>query len=208
MRRNIRRHTHSYSDTAIQEEVWDLARENCWLLAAAVVAGTKKHRVLFNVLKTFIGNPRHLHLGVPHRGSIIAIDRSEVSLSMHQRIAHREILGHADKGFVHRRVTMRVVFSEHISDHGCGFLIFCGTAQPHLVHGKKDAAMHGLESVSRIWKGTCNNDRHRIVEIALLHFGNDWSRGNAPDGAECLAKRLLDGLLLCGSSFGFGSPLR
>ena len=42
--------------------------------------------------------------------------------------------------------------------------------EAHLLHGVKNAAVYGLESVADIGQGAADDDRHGIVEIRLLHL--------------------------------------
>ena len=46
----------------------------------------------------------------------IAIHRAEISLAVHQRIAHGEGLRHADQRIVDRRVAVRMVLAHDVAD--------------------------------------------------------------------------------------------
>ena len=61
------------------------------------------------------------HFGITHCSSGIVIDTTEISLTVDQRIAQREILSHADHGFVYGVITVRMIFPDNLSHHTGGF---------------------------------------------------------------------------------------
>ena len=54
--------------------------------------------------------------GIPHCRCTVAIARTEITLSINQRVTQRKILRHAHHGVVSRLVTVRVVFAQHVAD--------------------------------------------------------------------------------------------
>ncbi len=54
--------------------------------------------------------------GVSIRGRRVAVDRAEVALAVDERVAHREVLRHADQRVVDGGVAVRVVLTEHLAD--------------------------------------------------------------------------------------------
>ena len=65
---------------------------------------------------------------------------------------------------------MRVVFTHHISDDAGGFFGRFAGVQSQFEHTVKDAAVDGFEAVPHIGQSAGDDDRHRIVEVAVLHF--------------------------------------
>ena len=102
--------------------------------------------------------------GIPHRGGIVAVERTEVARAIHERIAEREGLGHADERFIERRVAVRVVAPHHVADDFCAFAEPGVGRQVLLPHRVQNAALNGLEAVPHIRQRTGGNDRERVVE--------------------------------------------
>ncbi len=69
--------------------------------------GDEVDRVLVDVGEQLVGDARQPRLGVAHGRRRVAVDRAEVPLPVHQRVAQRELLHHADERLVHRRVAVR-----------------------------------------------------------------------------------------------------
>ena len=76
---------------------------------AFVVVGLEVDGFLVDVFEQRGGDAGQARFGVPHGRGRIAIDGTEVALAVDQRIAHREMLRHADQGVVDRGVAVRVV---------------------------------------------------------------------------------------------------
>ena len=70
---------------------------------AVVVVGPEIDGFLVDVLQQRGGDAGEARLGVPHGRGRVAVDRAEVALPVHQRIAHGERLRHADQRVVDRR---------------------------------------------------------------------------------------------------------
>src|SRR4029077_11967112 len=102
--------------------------------------------------------------------STITIYRTEISLADDKRISHRKILRHLDHCVVHRSISVRMVFTEHITDDRRGFARLGRYREPRFLHRKKNAAVHRLEPITYIRQSTSGNDRHRVVEIRLTHL--------------------------------------
>ncbi len=71
---------------------------------------------------------------------------------------------------------MRVVFTDHVTDHTGGFLVRLVPVVAQLAHGKKHTAMHRLQSVARIRQRTTDDYAHCVVEVGLLEFVFDIDR--------------------------------
>ncbi len=58
----------------------------------------------------------HAGFGVAHGGGGVAVNGAEVALAIDQRVAHGEVLGHADHGVVDGLVAVGMVFAQHFAD--------------------------------------------------------------------------------------------
>src|ERR1700689_2866014 len=73
-------------------------------------------RFLFGVRELFFRDFRKARFGVPHRRRRISVHGAKVSLAVHERVAHVEILREADEGVVHGTVTVRMEFAQNFAD--------------------------------------------------------------------------------------------
>ena len=108
--------------------------------------------------------------GVPVCRRRVAVHRAEISLPVHQRVAQRERLRHADQRIVNRRVAVRVILAEHVSDDAGALLGGPVEVQAHLAHGVKNAAMDRLQAVADVRQRSTDDDAHRVVEIRPAHL--------------------------------------
>jgi len=69
----------------------------------------------------------------------VAIDRTKVTLSIHQRVAHREILRHTRHCVVYRHIAVRVIFTQHFTYDTRGFFERSIGANAHVGHGVENA---------------------------------------------------------------------
>ena len=77
---------------------------------------------------------RETRFGIPHRGGAIAVNGTEVSLTLHEWVAKREVLRHTNKRVVDGDVAVRMVFAHHLADDIRRFFelrIRSGTGVPH-----------------------------------------------------------------------------
>src|SRR5690606_138111 len=103
-------------------------------------------------------------------GGIVAVDGAEVALSVHQRVAHGEILRQAHDGVVNGGITVRVVFTDDVADDTGRFLVGTIPIVVEFVHGKQDTAMHRLQTISHVGKSTANDHAHGVIEVAAAHL--------------------------------------
>ena len=117
VRRNVGCHPDRDAGRPIDDEIRNRGRQNLRLLEAIIEVRREIDGVLVDVGEHLHRNPRQPRFGVPVRGGRIAVNRAEVSLAVDERIAKREVLHHAHERVVHRRIAMRVVFAEDVTDH-------------------------------------------------------------------------------------------
>ena len=121
-------------------------------------------------------------LGIAHRGRRIAVDRTEIALSIDQGQAHREGLRHAHERVIDRRIAMRVIFAHHVADDAGAFHVRPVGRVVVLVHREQNAAVHGLQPVAHVGQGAADDHAHRVSEIALPHFVGDGNRSDVGSG--------------------------
>ena len=130
----------------------------------------KINRILVDVGQNLLRNLPESNFRVTHRGWRIAVYGTKVTLAVHQRIAQRPILGHADHGVVHRGVPVRVVLTQYFPHYPRRFLVRTSGGVSHLVHSKQYPTVHRLKAVSHIRQRPGNNHRHRIIDVGGFHF--------------------------------------
>ncbi len=91
-------------------------------------------------------------------------------MAIHQRHAHREVLGHAHQGVIDRRIAMGVILAQHLTDDAGTFAVGAVAGETQLVHRIKNAAMHGLEAVAGVRQGPAHDDAHRILHVGARHL--------------------------------------
>ena len=170
VRRNIGRHADRDTRRSIDQQVGYLRRQYQRLVLGSVVIGTEVYGFLVDVIEEFLRDARHADFGVTHCRRVIAIDRSEIALTIDQRITQREILRHAHDGVVDRGIAVGMVFTDHIAHDARRFFISTIPFVRQLVHRKKHAAMHRLEAVPDIRQSAPDDDAHRVIEIGPPHF--------------------------------------
>ncbi len=167
VRRDLRRHADRDPLRAVHEEVRERAREDDGLLERAVVRQRPVDGLLVDVVADeVVGEAREADLRVAHRGGRVAVHGAEVALPVHERLAQRERLGHADDRVVDRRVAVRVVLAHDVADDAGGLLVRAARAVALLPHPVQDAAVHGLQAVAHVGQGAPDDDGHRVVEVA------------------------------------------
>ena len=167
---NVRCHAHGNSVAAVHQQVWYLRGHHRRLLQRVVEVVGHVHGVLLKVVHDVLAHFRQSALCVSHCGRRVAVDRAEVSLSVHERVSHVPVLCHAHQCSVYGAVAVRVVFSEHLAHHARAFLVRFVTGVAYAHHTVEYAAVYGLEAVAHVGQGSCHNHRHRVVDVRRLHL--------------------------------------
>jgi len=98
--RDVRRHPDGDPRAAVDQEVRQLRRQDRRLLLGPVVVVDVVDGLLVDVGQHLGRHRRQAGLRVPHRGRLVAVDRPEVALAVHERVAHRERLRQSDQRVV------------------------------------------------------------------------------------------------------------
>ena len=120
-------------------------------------------------------------LGVTHRGGGVAVNRTEVSLSINEWVTHGEVLRQADECVIEGAVAVWVVLAHHLTHDRSALAIGGAAREAHLTHRVEDAAVDRLEPVAHVWKGTRHDHAHRVIEVARAHLVFDTNRLNSGD---------------------------
>ena len=170
VRRNVGGHAHGDAVRAVDQQRRNARRQHRRLHRRVVEVGDEVHRVLVDVgqqLGRNRGQPR-FRVSVGRRR--IAVHRTEVALSVHQRVAQRKILRHAHRRVIHRAVAVRVIFAQHLAHHLGALHVLAVVQQPHVVHRIQNPPVHRLQPVADVGQRAPDDDRHRVVEIGALHL--------------------------------------
>ena len=192
VRRDVGGHAHGDAAGAVDQQVGQPAGQDQRLLLAAVVVGAEIDRFLVDVGQHLVRDLGQPDLGVAHGRGVVAVDRAEVALAVHQHVAHREVLRHAHDGVVDRLVAVRVVLADHVADDAGRLLVGPVPVVIELVHRVQHAPVHRLQAVARIRQRAAHDHAHGVIEVAAPHFlfetdgqgffgelghvGGDWTR--------------------------------
>ena len=167
MRRNVRRHAHRDAGGTICQKLRKGSWQHDRLLLGPIVIIFEINRVLgqaFHHRNGGVGQPRlRITLG---RG-VIAVDITEVSLTIHQRITHRKILRQPRQSIINRLVAVGVIVTHHLTDNLGAFTVTARRVQLQAAHGVHDPPMHRFHAVTRIRQGTVHNRGQRIRQIPI-----------------------------------------
>ena len=122
MRRDLRRHTDGDTAGTVHQQIRETAGQNGGFLQTVVVVGNKIDGVLVDIGEHFHGNFAHLRLGITVSSRRVAVDGTEVTVTVYQHVAHREILRQTHHCVINRGVAVRVISTQHGTD-GVGALM-------------------------------------------------------------------------------------
>ena len=170
VRGHLGRHTDGDTVGTVHQQVGELGGQDGGLLERSVVVVDHVDGVLVQVRHQIAGHLGQPGLGVTHGGRGVPVDRTEVTLTVHQRVPERERLGHPHHRLVRGGVAVRVVLTEHLSHHGRGLLVGAVVLQSQAVHGEHDLPVDRLETVADVGQGAPDDDAHGVVDVGALHL--------------------------------------
>ena len=136
-------------------------------VARLVVVRDEIDRVLVHVGHERGAEMRHARLGVTHGRGRIAFDRTEVSLAIDERLAHRPRLRHVHERRVNHRFAVRVIVTARVTANLRALTMLPVREEREIVHRVEDAALRRLQSIARIRQRARDDDRHRVIEERL-----------------------------------------
>ncbi len=176
VRRNVGRHAHGNTAGAVDQQVGDARRHDRRDLLGAVIVRHPVHGFLVQVGQQLVCQLGHAHFGVSHGRSVVAVDGTEVALTVDQQVAQGKWLRHPNDGVVYSGVTVRVIFTDHVTDHTGRFLVRFVPVVTQLAHGEQDTPVHGLQAITRIGQCPPDDHAHRVVEVGLFQLVFDIDR--------------------------------
>ena len=100
----------------------------------------------------------HPDFGVAHRGGIVAVNRTEISLPVNERVTQRKFLRHTDNRVVSRRVAVRVIFTDRVADDAGALFIRFVVRVAEFVHRPEDAPVDGFQPVAHVGQSASDDD--------------------------------------------------
>src|SRR5260221_7096423 len=173
VRRDVRGHADGDAAGAIDEQVGNARREHEGFFAGLIEVGNEVDGLFFEVSENVFADFRETGFCVPHGRRGIAVHGAKISLAVDERVAHVEVLREADERRVNDRFAVRVIVAGGVAADFGAFAVAAIGGQAEVVHGHKDAPLHGLEAVAHVGEGTRDDHAHRVVKMRLAHFGFD-----------------------------------
>ena len=109
--RHVRRHTYSDTVRTVDQQIRYAGRQHKRFCQRAVIVRHEVNRVFINITEHFQRDFRHTHFRITHRRRRIAVNRTEVAVTVYQRITDGEILCHTDSRIINRRIAVGVVLT-------------------------------------------------------------------------------------------------
>ena len=164
---------HTYGDTggAVDQQVGNLGGHHGGLVERVVEVGGHIHRLLLQVFHHSLTHQRETGLGVTHGCCAVAVHRAEVTLAVHEHVAHVPLLGHTHQSAVDARVAVGVILTQHLTHDTGTLLVRPGVQVAELLHTEEDASVYGFETIADIGQGTRHYHAHRVVDVAFPHLG-------------------------------------
>ena len=163
VRRDVRGHADGNAGAAVDQEVRECGGEDSRLGLRLIVIGDEIDRFLLHVLHERGTQWRQARFGVPHGSRLISLDRTKVSLTVHQPLTHRPGLGHVDQRRINRLVAVRMVIAHGLPDDLGAFDVLAIGHHAQIVHGEKNPTLRRLQSIAHIRQRARNDDRHRVI---------------------------------------------
>ena len=183
VRRHVGRHADGDAGRSVDQQVRKRRRQHRRLFGRLVVVRREVDGLFVEIRHHVVGERLEPRLGVPHGRGRIAVDRSEVALPVHERVAHVEVLRHADERVVDRRVAVGMEVAHHLADDLRALAVPARGRQPHRLHAVQHAAVRRLQPVARVGQRSSNDYAHGVIHVRTLHLvfdvdgklmGRDW----------------------------------
>ena len=158
--RDVGGHADGDTGRTVADQVGKFTGENHRLLASDIVVIHEIDRLFVQVGQYFHGNRRQTRFRVTHGRRAIAVDGPKIALSINQRVAHVEVLRHADQGRVYHLLTVRVIVTGSITGDFGAFAMWFAGIQIQIVHGYQYSAIGRLEAVANIRQSPVGDHRH------------------------------------------------
>ncbi len=114
VRGHVGGHTDGNTRNPVNKQVGHFGRHYLGFFQRVVEIGLEIHGFLVEVFQQLFGQLSEPGFGVAHGGRIVAVHRSEIALTVYQRIAQAPFLGHAHHSVIDGRIAVGVKFSQHL----------------------------------------------------------------------------------------------
>ena len=192
MRRDVGRHTDGDAGGTIDQQVRIARRHDDGLHERFVKVWREIDRFLVDICEHLKIQLAHARLGVSHGGGAVTVDRAEVALAIHQRIARGKILRQAHQRAVNGGVAVRMILTQNVADDTRALTIRLIRRDAQLVHGIENAAVNRLEAVAHIGQRAGNDDRHRVGDEGRLHLVFQVDRADTLDIRQITGQIVLE----------------
>ena len=158
MGRHVGSHTDGNTVTTVHQQIGNLGRHDGGLLQGVIEVRRHVDRLFLEVVHDMLTHLRETALGISHGSGRVTVHRTEVTLTVDERITHVPVLGHTDEGTIDGTVAVGVILTKYLTYYARTFFIrLCGNVvDSH--HTEEDTTVYGFEAVAHIGKGTCHND--------------------------------------------------
>jgi hypothetical protein len=170
VRGDVGRHTDGDPGRAVHQKIRQAGGQDRGLFQAIIKIWNKIYSIFFNIRQQLLSQFRQTGFGIAHGGGGIAIYGAEVTLAIHQEIAHREILRHAGHRLVDGSVAVGMIFSQHFADNARRFFVGRLMSQPHLVHGIENAPLNRFQAIARIRQSPSDDHAHCVIQVSRAHL--------------------------------------
>ena len=164
VRRNLGGHADRDPVAAVEQEVRKAAGEHVGFGQPPVEVRPHVDGVALDVVEQVDGQRRQPHLGIAVGGRRVPVDRTEIALTIDERVTKREVLHHAHHRVVDGPVPVRMVSAEHVAHDRGALLGRPRRVQPLLPHRIQDPAMNRLQAVARVRQRPLHDHAHRVVD--------------------------------------------
>ncbi len=170
VRGHVGRHADGDAAGSVGQQVGEPAGQHRGLLDPAVVIGYEIDSLLVDFTQHFHRQRRQSRLGISHGGRGVVARRTEVPLTVDQRIPQRPRLRHPHQRVIDGRVAVWVVIAHRLGDRARRLSVAAVRTEPGVVHRVQHPAVHRLEPVAHLRQRAAHDHAHRVIDVAALHL--------------------------------------
>ena len=142
MRRDICRHSDCDTGSAVYKKVRESGRQYSRLFLGLIEVRDKVNGIFIDVRQHLNGDLAESRLGVSHGSGTVAIDRTKVSVSVYEHVAHGPFLSHVYQCSVDGAVSVRMIFTHGIADDTGALSVGLIRTVVQFRHGVKDTSLY------------------------------------------------------------------
>ena len=121
----------------------------------------------------------HARFRVTVSRSRVAIDRTKVALAIDQHVAQRKILRHTHHRVIDRRIAVRVIITQRMTNDFGRLLILRRRGQIEIAHRLQNTTMHRFQTIANVRQRAIYQHAHGVGQVAFLHLLFDQKVANA-----------------------------